>query len=595
MIDLLPIKRPSEFDPGEEFFYENIVKPMSKDFIKLMVTGITIDKKAVDELRIVLDDVLTTVKADLDKSDIITRFQDQKYPKLKAKYLEEMETKKKSLEHFVKPYKEGNVTHRTYAVNARLRALKKENFIQDKWTVKELKSLCDYVEDAQICDIIEKDTPAHLQLQAMIDLAEDKLAIYNKSHYTDKVNSKTREDLLPAFNPGSSLQLGELFEYLKIEPLSLTETGKAQWGRGQIEELQRTTQDEELKELLQVFIDFSFSAIVRNTFIEAFDKFTIGDTIHPNLKLFGAKSFRPTSNNFNALNMPSTGSIYAKPIKKCFIAPEGFITAAIDMAALEDRVIANLSGDDNKLAVFLEGLDGHSLAATYYFKEKVEKLIGPYSDHKEAAKKLKALVDSGDKDAKTIRQAGKPVSFGLSYGSFPKKVAATIKCSLEEATTIFNRYHDELFRGITAYRETVVRAQAQKQGYLHLGLGCRIYTDDVEANIRTLGNSTVQFWSILTLIAINELHRRIEAEGLTEDIKITSTIYDAIYFEVRNDAETIKWLNDNAVECMTAPYLEDEIVHNEAELDIGPNWADVITLKNNLSINEINTILKETL
>ena len=58
------------------------------------------------------------------------------------------------------------------------------------------------------------------------------------------------------------------------------------------------------------------------------------------------------------LNAPSSKSAFSKPIKKCFTAPAGFIVAGIDYAALEDRVIANLSLDQNKLDIFLKGVDG---------------------------------------------------------------------------------------------------------------------------------------------------------------------------------------------------------------------------------------------
>ena len=68
-----------------------------------------------------------------------------------------------------------------------------------------------------------------------------------------------------------------------------------------------------------------------------------------------------------------------------------------------------------------KGLDGHSLAATYYFKDRVEKILGrPITDNKEASKLLKGLTASS-KEAKEIRQDGKPVTFGLSYGAYPQK------------------------------------------------------------------------------------------------------------------------------------------------------------------------------
>ena len=134
---------------------------------------------------------------------------------------------------------------------------------------------------------------------------------------------------------------------------------------------------------------------------------------------------------------------------------------------------------------------------------------------------------------------------------------------------------------------------AKSNGYIHLGLGCRLYSDNPDSDIRTINNGTVQFWSILTLIAINELNYRIEQEGLQDDIAVCSTIYDSIYLYVKKDAKTIKWLNDNAVEALCVDYLEDQIVPNEAEGEIGPNWADLLKVPNNASVEEIEAILKQ--
>ncbi|WAK44662.1 DNA polymerase I [Alteromonas phage vB_AmeP_PT11-V19] len=584
----LPIPFPCDYDPGPAFFYKNIVNPLIPDIIKLSETGLHIDQNAVEDLRRTVEDVLTEVDAKLLRNPLVQKYQKVKEKKVQKKHYDKSVQAVRSAEHYLKDYA-ATVEHRTAVVNNYLEGIGKSSDIKDKWTVNDLKKYLVFNDDVFLQRVtdksISKNNP-HIKA-GMIALAELKAELWNRPRY-DKANSKA---VVEPFNMGSDKQKQEFFSMLGIEPLSVSDkTGEGSWSRDNIEEIKKQTPDTEteLHEFFDCLIDHSYGGIIKSNFLKAFDKFTIDNVLYGNVKLFGAKSFRPTSNSPNLLNMPSTKSKYAKPLKRSFVAPKGKLIYAIDLSALEDRVIANLSGDKNKINIFVEGLDGHSLNACGYFKDTVENLLGEFPDVVSQVKAFMAAVDADDKTIIKIRQKSKAPTFKLAYGGFPDAHKGGVITQ-----EIFDNYHNLLYPGITDYRENYVLKTAHEQGYIHLGLGCRLYTDDANKDIRTLNNATVQFWSILTLIAINEINYRAKEAGLEERVIVCSTIYDSIYFYVDEDPEVIKWLNDTAVEVLCADYLKEQVVKNEAEGEIGLNWADLVKVKNGATVEDIKGAIEK--
>lgn len=169
-----------------------------------------------------------------------------------------------------------------------------------------------------------------------------------------------------------------------------------------------------------------------------------------------------------------------------------------------------------------------------------------------------------------------------------------IKCSLEEAEGIFNAYHNDMYPAISKMRDETL-AVAKKQGKVHLGLGCYIHTNNPELHIRSLFNGLSQFWSMLSLLTINKLHHLIDEQGYQNDIKVISSIYDSIYLTVKADPTIIKWLNDTIVPIMTKDFMVDQIVHNNAEGEIGLNWSNVLAIKNNATLDDVTEVLNKVL
>lgn len=111
----------------------------------------------------------------------------------------------------------------------------------------------------------------------------------------------------------------------------------------------------------------------------------------------------------NMLNTPSSKSIFSKPIKRCFVAPPGYVIATADYSALENRVIANLANEKTLIEMYANDLDGHCVNSLYYFREEIAEHI-PLTGDLTTDASLYASKLEEIPALKAIRQKGKAPS-----------------------------------------------------------------------------------------------------------------------------------------------------------------------------------------
>jgi len=151
-------------------------------------------------------------------------------------------------------------------------------------------------------------------------------------------------------------------------------------GADTLEKLLQQNITEETKDFLNILLEYKASAIIISTFIPAFLKACPGPDgwhyLFGNFRLGGTLSGRLSSNNPNLQNIPSSAggplkSRLAKLIKECFEAPPGWLFVGLDFDSLEDRISALQTKDPEKLKVYTDGYDGHSLRAYGYFGDQM--------------------------------------------------------------------------------------------------------------------------------------------------------------------------------------------------------------------------------
>ena len=412
-----------------------------------------------------------------------------------------------------------------------------------------------------------------------------------------KANAKLKKLVKPIddfkhlqFNPSSHLQLSALlFDSLNLPIIDKTKSGAPATGGDVLKDLENHTTDEDILDLLKFIKDLSEVTKINGTFIKAFMQEK--DFLHGNLKLGGTQSGRLASNSPNLTNLPAHGPM-GKLVKSCIVAPDGWLFAGADFSALEERIGAILSKDPNRIKVYTDGYDGHSLRAQTYFADQMPDIDPTSVDS----------INSIQNKYPELRRRSKGPTFALQYMGTAYTLHKRTGFSMDQAIKIEKAFH-KLYKISKKFNEQN-KLFMEKHGYVECAFGLKLRTPiisqcvlgnsktphEADKEARSANNAITQSWGMLLNRAMNATNARIEEAGHSTNILPCNMIHDAGYFLVKEEPESVKFLNDVLIEEME--WNDDDVIRStnvpmKASLEIGKSWDKLTQLNNNATLEEI--------
>ena len=419
-----------------------------------------------------------------------------------------------------------------------------------------------------------------------------------------KVKRVTLAEANETFNPNSNPQLQDLlFNELGLPVISRTADKQPSTDSDTIKALKNHTEDPDILDLLNGLLEYAGVAIILANFIPAMEGAAEGpDGWHymfGNFNLGGTLSGRLSSSKPNLQNIPAS-SKYAKLIKSCFQAPKGWLFCGLDFNSLEDKISALTTKDPNKLKVYTDGYDGHSLRAYTYFGDQMPDIINTVQS-----------INSIEIKYKPLRQESKAPTFALTYQGTYITLMANCGFSESKAKDVEIKYH-QLYEVSDKWISDKLD-KACDDGYITAAFGLRLRTPllkqvirgtsktpyEAEAEGRTAGNALGQSWCLLNSRAGVEFNAEVRVSSYKYDIRPCAQIHDAQYFLIRDDINTVAYTNKHlvkAVQWQEHPDIQHDDVKLGGELSIFfPTWNDEIMIPNYAEGKEIFATIDKTM
>lgn len=306
----------------------------------------------------------------------------------------------------------------------------------------------------------------------------------------------------PFFNPNSPAQVAEaMYDVLHIPEQKIY--GKAPRCTDAV--VLDVLLDVDQSGFVELLHEYRHLDKVRSTYAEGIQPhLDSNNVLHTNFKIIGTETGRLSSSKPNIQNIPnphSSDDVAAKLIRGCFIPRPGFNFVEADYSQNELRVIAAVSGDEEWLKIFNDGLDPHTEVAKSIFQTNT-----PTKDQRFLSKKF---------------------NFGIAYGADAGVISRQAKMPIERVTPLFNLYKQKF-----AHFEKWKLRQEQEmitKGFVTSRFGrCRRFPTIDKSNYKEAKRAAINFpiqsagsdlmlWSAIALNA--------------ENMRIVNLVHDSILVE----------------------------------------------------------------
>lgn len=228
-----------------------------------------------------------------------------------------------------------------------------------------------------------------------------------------KIEAKLTSYGMKGFDPSSRDQVEHmLFDVLGLKSKERDKTKSGKRGTGK-KILKHHAGEPFVRDLLE----FRRIEKLLGTYGEGMLSFVREDgRIHPNVKITGTETGRPSCEDPNLQNLPRAQSVDGAMARDCFTCTDDLVMVEADYSQIELRVAAMLSGDQKMIDAYVRGEDLHW---------RTTRVLAP-----------DAWGMQPNAVTEKERSESKCVTFGLMYGKQDQTLAEELGISVEKAALI---------------------------------------------------------------------------------------------------------------------------------------------------------------